>query len=109
MSAENPQKGQMDAVDVYPETWRWYFGQPVGYRYHGGGKSHYYYDYRNYTPTWLIFLVVWLAFGIPAFLMSLFCFSKSGGTRKHLLASVMALLLGPFYWIYFVVDTKYCR
>ena len=56
-----------------------------------------------------IFLVLWVFAGIAAFLMSLFCFGKSGNTAQHVVGFFLAIFFGPFYWIYYFVSASYCK
>ena len=51
---------------------------------------------------------IWAVTGIFGFIMSLICFGRSGNRAQHVLGVILALLLGPFYWIYFMMP-DYCR
>jgi hypothetical protein len=56
-----------------------------------------------------IALLLWVIAGIAAFVLSLFCFGKSGTPVDKVIGLVIAVLFGPFYWIYYGVSKKYCR
>lgn len=56
----------------------------------------------------LIFFVLWVGLGIAAFIMSLVCFGYSGSTTQHVVGVILAVLFGPFYWIYYAVSKSYC-
>lgn len=56
-----------------------------------------------------ILFIVWMALGIAAFIVSLMCFGKSGSTAQQIFGFLLAVVFGPFYWIYFMVAKKYCR
>jgi hypothetical protein len=56
----------------------------------------------------IIFVVLWIGLGIAAFIMSLVCFGYSGTTAQHIIGVILAVLFGPFYWIYYAVSKTYC-
>lgn len=57
----------------------------------------------------LILAVVWGIMGIIAFLMSLYCFSKSGSTGgQNAIGLALAVFLGPLYWFYYAWGGSYC-
>ena len=57
----------------------------------------------------LIFAVVWMVLGVAAFVMSLVCLSKNGSkSGENVIGLLLALLLGPFYWFYYIWGGSYC-
>lgn len=56
----------------------------------------------------MIALFLWTVAGIAAFIMSIVCFGRSGTTGQHVIGLVLAILFGPFYWIYYYVAKGYC-
>ena len=54
-------------------------------------------------------IILWFIAGIIAFIMSLICFSRSGSTTDHFLGLIIALLFGPFYFLFFIFNKNYCR
>jgi len=56
-----------------------------------------------------IIIFVWVLAGLAAFIASLVCFGLSGSTAEKMIGVMLAILVGPFYWIYFAVNKKYCR
>lgn len=56
----------------------------------------------------IIFIVIWLILGLIAFITSLVCFKFSGNTNEKVLGLLIALLFGPFYFIYFYLNKNYC-
>jgi hypothetical protein len=58
---------------------------------------------------WLVLAFIWVVAGIAAFIVSLMCFGKRGPLSHQVIGVILAVLFGPFYWIYFIVDKKYCR
>ena len=68
---------------------------------------------KNYTLS-VIFLVlafVWVISGFFAFVWSIFCFSSSrnGDSVNNIIGLLLAVFFGPFYFIYLLVNKKYCR
>jgi small neutral amino acid transporter SnatA (MarC family) len=57
----------------------------------------------------LIIFLIWILAGFSAFIMSLVCFGKSGTTAKKVVGLLLAFLMGPFYWIYYLVAADYCK
>jgi len=62
---------------------------------------------------WSIFILIlallWILAGIVAFIMSIVCFGYSGTEVEKIVGLLLAFFLGPFYWIYYYVSSKYCR
>lgn len=57
----------------------------------------------------LLVMLIWMIAGIAAFIMSIVCFSRSGTPSQHIIGLLIALILGPFYWIYYVLARGYCK
>ena len=57
----------------------------------------------------MIFVSLWALAGLAAFIYSLYCFTKSGTTAEKILGLILALIAGPFYFIYVAVYKAYCR
>ena len=56
-----------------------------------------------------IALIVWAGLGLFAFGLSIFCFGRSGTTAQKVLGLFLALLLGPFYLLYYRFSETYCK
>lgn len=56
-----------------------------------------------------LFTIAWIVLGISAFIMSLVCFGRSGSLPHQVIGFILAVLVGPFYWIYFMVVQSYCK
>lgn len=56
-----------------------------------------------------IFIFLWIVVGIAAFIMSIVCFGRSGSTAEHIVGLLLSIFFGPFYWIYFLAVSSYCR
>ena len=53
--------------------------------------------------------LIWVFTGILAFLTSLICFAFNGTMSDKFLGLIVALVIGPFYWLYFIFNnTGYC-
>ncbi len=67
-------------------------------------------EQNNWNSGLTAFIVfLWVLLGMAAFIMSLLCFGKSGKISHQIFGFILALLFGPFYWIYYIVTKKYCR
>lgn len=54
-------------------------------------------------------VVLWLLFGLIGFVMSLVCFGYSGSIGEKILGIVIALVLGPWYFLYYFSSGSYCK
>lgn len=53
--------------------------------------------------------LIWLFTGVLAFITSLICFAFHGTISDKFLGLIVALVIGPFYWLYFIFNnTGYC-
>ena len=57
----------------------------------------------------VIFFFVWSLLGLIAFIYSLYCFGKSGTVLDKTVGFIVALLTGPFFFLYLYVNRKYCK
>lgn len=57
----------------------------------------------------ILLFISWVISGIIAFIMSFICLGYSGSVGEKLLGLIFAILLGPFYWIYYSYNISYCR
>jgi hypothetical protein len=56
----------------------------------------------------VIFVIIWVIIGLIAFITSLVCFGFSGSTTEKIFGLILALLFGPFYFLYFYLNKNYC-
>lgn len=59
----------------------------------------------------LIFFAIWGLLGLAGLITSFVCFGMEGTMSIKIGGILMALILGPFYWIYFGIlrsQKKYC-
>lgn len=52
---------------------------------------------------------IWGMFGFFAFIMSLVCWGRSGSTGEKIFGVLLAMFMGPFYFIYFYASGTYCK
>lgn len=57
----------------------------------------------------ILFWIGYELLGIIAFIWSILCFDKKGSLSSKIFGFFIALLLGPFYFIYYYFNKKYCR
>jgi len=73
-------------------------------------KISYNYDisYISFILFWIV-LILWFTAGLCAFIMSFVCFAyNSENISYNFMGLIMALFLGPIYWIYYAYNKKYC-
>ena len=56
----------------------------------------------------LLFLGIWGIAGMIAFFVSIFCMFKSGTITEKAVGFLLAVILGPLYFIYFSFNKNYC-
>jgi hypothetical protein len=59
----------------------------------------------------MAFVVIWALAGLSALLMSIYCTYQypDSNPNQNLMGFALAILLGPFYWIYYYYAKKgYC-
>ena len=57
---------------------------------------------------WALVVLVWVLFGIAGFVMSLWCIGFSGNFGEKFMGIIIAIILGPWYWLYFYSVPTYC-
>ena len=65
----------------------------------------------NVTPLQvfsIILIIVWVLFGLAGFVMSLWCIGFTGNFGEKFIGVIIAILLGPWYWLYFYSVPSYC-
>jgi hypothetical protein len=56
--------------------------------------------------------IIWGISGVLAFFKALSCAASDtaqGNTLQKILGLMIAILFGPFYWIFYFMSTSYCR
>ena len=56
-----------------------------------------------------LFIFAWTVLGIVAFVWSLYCFKKSGTIEQKVLGLLLALFIGPLFFIYYKYSPSYCK
>lgn len=74
-----------------------------------------YYRYKRYdrelsglTIFILIIIWIWIITGALGFIASLVCFGFNGTMSDKFLGLLLVLVLGPFYWLYYIFNSNYC-
>ena len=57
----------------------------------------------------VIFIFAWAAIGLAAFIWSLVCFKKSGTIEQKIIGLLMAVFIGPLFFIYYKYSPTYCK
>lgn len=57
----------------------------------------------------MAFILIWALAGLSALLMSIYCTYGGGDANQNLMGYILAMLVGPFYWIYYYyAKPPYC-
>jgi hypothetical protein len=56
-----------------------------------------------------ILMLIWIVSGAIAFVMSIICFFYDSTMDQKIIGLLLAILLGPFYWFYYIYNTSYCN
>ena len=63
----------------------------------------------NPTATfWAVVVLGWVLFGVAGFVMSLWCIGFTGNFGEKVIGVIIAMILGPWYWLYFYSVPTYC-
>tara|TARA_B110000483_G_scaffold126207_1_gene151617 strand:+ start:1631 stop:2170 length:540 start_codon:yes stop_codon:yes gene_type:complete len=57
----------------------------------------------------VIFFIIWIITGIISLLYSLFCFGYDSTLTEKIIGFLIALITGPFYFIYYSYNKNYCK
>lgn len=55
---------------------------------------------RKTAVVTLGFVLIWVALGFAAFIKSIYCFSKKGTMSQNILGLILAIIFGPFFFLY---------
>jgi|TARA_Y100000389_G_C17047637_1_gene311175 hypothetical protein len=53
------------------------------------------------------FIIILITF--IAYIQAAVCFGYEGSFTNKMIALAIAFIFGPFYWLYYMIDTGYCR
>jgi len=56
-----------------------------------------------------IIIFIWMLLGLLAFVTSIVCFAYDGSFMQNWVGFLTAVVLGPFYWIFFTYSDGYCK
>lgn len=62
----------------------------------------------SFVFVFMLVVVIWALLGIAGFIMSLVCLGRSGTVLQHVIGITLAVLFGPFYWLYYMMAGSYC-
>jgi uncharacterized membrane-anchored protein len=57
----------------------------------------------------LSIILIWTLSGILAFIFSIVCFWRTGTPVEKVIGLLIAILMGPFYFLYFLLMKDYCK
>ena len=63
----------------------------------------------GWTGVIIVLYLVWALLGFAAFVMSIVCFNYAGTPAENGVGLLLALLTGPFYFIYYMMGKTYCK
>ena len=55
-----------------------------------------------------VFTLLWFITGLLGWLMSIYCFKYNKTKIENVVGVLIAILLGPFYWLYYIYMQNYC-
>lgn len=61
-----------------------------------------------YTIGWLIISLIWFIGGITAFIASIVCMFYTSTVTDKAIGLLLAIIIGPFYWLYYIYNSVYC-
>ena len=56
----------------------------------------------------VVIMFIWALLGILAFITSLVCFAYDGSFMQNWVGFLTAIIMGPFYWIFYAYSDGYC-
>jgi hypothetical protein len=57
----------------------------------------------------ILIVLLWIFAGLAAFMASIICLFRRSSVNDKFIGLIIALLLGPFYWFYFIFNKAYCN
>ncbi len=62
----------------------------------------------GFVMLWAIIVLIWFVVGFCGLVASLLCFAFNGSITDKTVGFLLAVITGPFYWLYFIFNSKYC-
>jgi len=56
----------------------------------------------------LILILIWSIGGLLAFIASIVCLFYQGSATDKAIGVILVVILGPFYWLYYIYNLNYC-
>jgi hypothetical protein len=64
----------------------------------------------SFYAIWIsIFILIWIISGFVAFLASFVCLFYNSSIGDKMAGLVLALFAGPFYWLFYIYNSNYCK
>ena len=63
----------------------------------------------SYAALAAIFAFAWVLAGVLAFIFSITCVGFQGSFSQKALGLIIAMMFGPFYWIFYYFVPGYCK
>ena len=57
--------------------------------------------------TIIIVIFIWTILGLAGLIWSIICFGKNDKTSLNAIGFLLALFLGPFYWLYYIFNKSH--
>lgn len=56
-----------------------------------------------------LFVLIWVVSGLIGFIVSIVCIFYESSPGEKILGVVLGIFTGPFYWLYYILNTNYCN
>ncbi len=60
------------------------------------------------SQTLAIIVILWVVLGAAGFIMSVRCFNFKSSDQSNLGGLLVAMVMGPLYWVYYALNKRYC-
>jgi hypothetical protein len=70
-------------------------------------------DYSISNNIYIFFIslivLIWVVSGLFGFIASIVCLFYESSPGEKILGVVLSIFTGPFYWLYYILNTNYCN
>jgi hypothetical protein len=70
-------------------------------------------DYSISSNIYIFFysliVLIWVISGLFGFIFSIVCLFYESSPAEKILGLVLGIFTGPFYWLYYILNTNYCN
>ena len=64
----------------------------------------------SFYAIWIsLFVLIWIISGLIAFMASFVCLFYNSSVGDKMAGLIMALFAGPFYWLFYIYNSNYCK